>query len=144
MAQEILNPYREADGEIDHFSRKFRINDKVIQLVNRSDKQVMNGDIGIVNNFIYQSGKIKGLTVLFDIGAVDYTLEELSDLSHAYAISIHKAQGSEFEIVLIPISAEYNRMLKRKLIYTAITRAKKSLMLIGNVESLSGESPRLK
>jgi exodeoxyribonuclease V alpha subunit len=136
MAQEILNPYREADGEIDHFSRKFRINDKVIQLVNRSDKQVMNGDIGIVNNFIYHSGKIKGLTVLFDIGAVDYTLEELSDLSHAYAISIHKAQGSEFEIVLIPISAEYNRMLKRKLIYTAITRAKKSLMLIGNVESL--------
>lgn len=136
MAQEILNPFKEELGEIDHFNRKFRINDKVIQLVNRSDKQVMNGDIGIINSFLYQNGKVKGLTVLFDIGAVDYTFEELTDLSHAYAISIHKAQGSEFEIVLMPISTEYTIMLKRKLIYTAVTRAKNTLMMIGDVNAL--------
>lgn len=136
MAQEILNPLRDGEDEIDHFNRKFRINDKVIQLINRTDKQVMNGDIGVVNSFLYQNGKITGLTVLFDVGAVDYSIEELSDLSHAYAISIHKSQGSEFDIVLMPISTEYTIMLKRKLIYTAVTRAKKSLMMIGDVQAL--------
>jgi exodeoxyribonuclease V alpha subunit len=137
MVQEIVNPLTFDSEEIDNLGRKFRVNDKVIQLVNRTEKQVMNGDIGIINSFLYQNGKKNGLTVLYDIGPVNYTMDELEDISHAYAISIHKSQGSEFNIVLMPISSSYTIMLKRKLIYTGITRAKKTLLMLGNIKSLN-------
>ena len=96
----------------------------------------MNGDIGIISNFKYKDFKINGLTVLFDSMYVDYTLEEIEDLSLAYAISIHKAQGSEFDLVIMPISTKYYIMLKRKLIYTAVTRAKNSLIIIGDARAM--------
>lgn len=133
--QEYFNPFK--DVELKHLTRKFRINDKVIQLVNRSEKQVMNGDIGMVYSFDFEGKAITGLTVMFDHGLVSYKKEELEDLTHAYAISIHKAQGSEFDLVVVPFTLKYYVMLKRKLIYTAVTRAKKYLIMLGNVEAIS-------
>lgn len=133
--QNLLNPLTES-GEIKHLGMSLRVNDKVIQLVNRADKGVMNGDIGIIERFKYKNLKISGLTVAFDSTYVDYNLDEVEDLSLAYAISIHKAQGSEFDLVIMPISTKYYIMLKRKLIYTAVTRTKNSLVLIGDVKAL--------
>ena len=72
---------------------------------------------------------------MFDFGPVDYKMDELEDLTHAYAISIHKSQGSEYDLVIIPFSYKYYVMLKRKLIYTAITRAKKFLVMLGNIDA---------
>ncbi|HOA77866.1 MAG: ATP-dependent RecD-like DNA helicase [Bacillota bacterium] len=132
--QERFNPARE--GEIKHYNRVFRVNDKVIQLVNRSEKNVMNGDVGRVVGLKKEDDKYAGVTVLFDVGKVDYSLDELEDLAHAYAISIHKAQGSEFDLVIVLFSNQHYIMLKRKLIYTSITRAKKYLLMLGNIQSL--------
>lgn len=134
--QALINPLSKDTQEIKYNGQNFRLDDKVIQLVNRADKNIMNGDIGIINNFLYQNGVITGITVMYDVGGVDYKKEELEDLKLAYAISVHKAQGSEFEVVILPMTNQYYFMLKRKLIYTAITRAKKILILIGDVQAL--------
>lgn len=134
--QDIVNPKTEDTPEIKHYGRTFRENDKVIQLVNRADKAIMNGDVGYIDTFIYKNLKITGLKVVFDQNIVEYTLEELEDLSLAYAISVHKAQGGEFDIVIMPFTTKHYIMLKRKLIYTAITRAKKTLILIGDVMAM--------
>lgn len=133
--QERFNPL--VDYELKHLSRKFRVNDKVIQLVNRSEKKVMNGDIGYVITLDYTEEDVQGLTVLFDNGPVYYKKDELEDLTHAYAISIHKAQGSEFACCIVPFTFKYYIMLKRKLIYTAVTRAKKYLIMLGNIDALN-------
>ena len=133
--QEAINPLSDL-GELKHLNRVFRINDKVIQLVNRAEKGIMNGDIGYVASFIRKNEKLAGIEVNFDTHRVSYTLEELDDLTLAYAISIHKSQGSEFELVIMPFTNQYYIMLKRKLIYTGITRAKKTLLLIGDPVSM--------
>jgi exodeoxyribonuclease V alpha subunit len=96
----------------------------------------MNGDIGIIMNFIYKDRAISGVNVLFDSGFVEYTLEEMEDLKLAYAISVHKSQGSEFDTVIVPFVTEHRFMLRRKLIYTAVTRAKKHLVMLGNLQRL--------
>lgn len=132
--QNIANPLND-QLELKFLGQNFRINDKVIQLVNRSDKGVMNGDIGIIQDFLFNNGEINGLIVKYDSGLVNYVNDELEDLKLAYAISIHKSQGSEFDIVILPLSSSYSFMFKRKLIYTAITRAKKMLIMIGEVNS---------
>ena len=131
--QEKFNPSK--GQELKHMNRVFRVNDKVIQLVNRSEKKVMNGDIGFVLSLDYSNGEYQGLTVMYDFGSVDYTKEELEDITHAFAISIHKSQGSEFDCAIIPFSYRYFVMLKRKLIYTAVTRAKKYLIMMGSIEA---------
>ena len=127
--QEAINPSN-GGTELKHLNRVFRLRDKVIQLVNRAEKGVMNGDIGYVSGFTKKNDKISGVEVSFDLHVVSYELEELDDLTLAYAISIHKSQGSEFELVIMPFTTQYYVMLKRKLIYTGITRAKKTLLLI--------------
>ena len=132
--QAFVNPKKLE--EIHFQNQYFRVNDKVIQLINRAEKKVMNGDIGIIDSFSYKNGLIQGLVVEYDFGKVSYTLDELDELSLAYAISVHKSQGSEFDIVIVPLSTSYTYMFKRKLIYTAITRAKKMLVLIGDVKVL--------
>lgn len=131
--QERFNPSPE---EINTSGKRFRVNDKVIQLVNRQEKQVMNGDIGYILTIDYTNEKFSSLTVMFDFGAVIYNVDELEDLSLAYAISIHKAQGSEFPLVIMPFSMKYYMMLKRKLIYTGVTRAKKYLIMIGSLDAM--------
>ena len=132
--QNIANPLNDQQ-ELKFLGQNFRLNDKVIQLVNRSEKNIMNGDIGIVQEFLFSNGEINGLRVKFDSGLVNYVNDELEDLKLAYAISIHKSQGSEFDIVILPLSSSYTFMFKRKLIYTAITRAKKMLILIGEINA---------
>lgn len=134
VLQEEFNPKK--DLEITKFNYSFRVNDKVIQLVNRTEKDVMNGDIGQIISIDYQNNDYLGLTVLYDFGPVYYNEDELDDLSLAYAISIHKAQGSEFDLVVIPFTSKYYIMLKKKLIYTAVTRAKKYLIMLGSLEAM--------
>ena len=134
--QDILNPNTEDTEEVKHYGSVFRLNDKVIQLVNRAEKGIMNGDVGYISHFKYKNLKICGLEVTFDQTIVEYNLEELEDLSLAYAISIHKAQGGEFDVVIMPMTSQHYIMLRRKLIYTAVTRAKKTLVLIGDIKSM--------
>ena len=135
--QEHFNPLsKDNPKQIVYGNKKYRIFDKVIQLVNRSEKNVMNGDIGYVHSFIEESGEIEGLIVRYNFGDVEYNMDELDDISLAYAISIHKAQGSEFKLVIVPFSFKYYVMLKKKLIYTAVTRAKKYLIMVGKLDAL--------
>ena len=131
--QERINPKKGA--ELVKGDRIFRPGDKVIQLVNRAEKNVMNGDMGFIESFSYENGKINGVNVQFDTLVVSYTLEEADDLSLAYAISIHKSQGSEFDCVIMPFTNLYFIMLKRKLIYTGVTRAKKTLIMMGDLQA---------
>ena len=134
--QELVNPFTDELSEVKHLGRVLRVKDKVIQLVNRADKNIMNGDIGFIERITYKDNKFHNLIVKYDNIKVEYNFEELEDITLAYAISVHKAQGSEFDIVIMPITSKHFIMLKRKLIYTAITRAKKTLMLIGDVSTL--------
>lgn len=131
LIQDKVNPVGE-NNELRYFNKVYRIGDKVIQLVNRPDKNIMNGDIGYIDSFTYKEDKINGLKVLFDTEIITYELDEVEELNLAYAVSIHKAQGSEFDYVIMPFSSSYYVMLQRKLIYTGITRAKKILFLIGD------------
>jgi len=115
---------------------KFCKNDKVIQIVNNYDLEVMNGEIGFVEDII-SNDENKILRVNFDGNKVDYKLNQISDnLKIAYAISIHKSQGSEYKIIILPLLNQHYFMITRELIYTAITRAKELLFIIGNMEIL--------
>ena len=132
----LQDTFNKNDNEIVYNGKRYRENDKVIQLVNRQEKQVMNGDIGYIRAINKENNSVKSIDVQFDFGSVHYEKDDLDDLNLAYAISIHKSQGSEFGLVVVPFSFKYWIMLKRKLIYTAITRAKKYLIMLGNIEAL--------
>lgn len=140
--QELLNPKSDQKREITFDERIYRTGDKVIQLVNQPEKGVYNGDIGEITAIFKKEEteeKIEQIVVIFDGKEVVYTRQELIQIKHAYCISIHKAQGSEFPIVIIPVLKEYHRMLRKNLLYTAITRCQKSLILCGEKqEFLSG------
>ena len=112
----------------------FREQDKVIQLTNMPDENVYNGDIGLIDRI--QTAPKKEIHIDFDSNVVKYTPSNFINFRLAYAISIHKAQGSEFDIVILPLVKAYNKMLYRKLVYTAVTRAKKKLYLIGDISAL--------
>ena len=135
--QEHFNPLTKDNfKQIKLGAKCFRVYDKVIQLNNRSEKNVMNGDIGYIVSIDMEDNIYKGLVVRYPFGDVKYEMDELDDLSLAYAISIHKSQGSEFKLVIVPFSYKYFIMLRKKLIYTAITRAKKYLIMIGNTDAI--------
>ena len=137
MLQELINPFQDKEYfEYKHLNKIFRVNDKIIQLINRPEKGIMNGDIGYITSLNVEKEKIVGLSALFEDTKVDYTIDELEEINLAYAVTIHKAQGSEFKIVIMPISSYYYAMLKRKLIYTGITRAKEKLILLGDINML--------
>ena len=123
--------------------KKIGYYDKIIQLINRPEKGIMNGDIGIISSLNMVNEKIEGISATFDDVNVDYTLDELDEISLAYAVTIHKAQGSEFPVVILPISSYYYHMLKRKLIYTAITRSKEKLILLGDPNMLKLAASRI-
>lgn len=112
----------------------FREDDKVIQLTNMPDDNVYNGDIGIIDRI--QSSPKSEIHIDFDGNLVKYTPANFINFKSAYSISIHKAQGSEFDIVVIPIVNAYNKMLYQKLIYTGVTRAKKKLYIVGDFSAL--------
>lgn len=127
MLQKIFNPEDIDKNETYDADIVYREGDKILQLENMPDMNVFNGDIGFIE-------KIKGteITIDFDGNKVKYTPKDYKAIKHGYAISIHKAQGSEFDIVIMPIVNSYKMMLYKKLIYTGITRAKKSLMIVGD------------
>ena len=112
----------------------FKKGDRVMQIRNNYDKDVFNGDIGVVNSIDQED---RSLTVDFDSHIVAYEVSELDELTLAYATTIHKSQGSEYPIVVIPIMMNHYVMLQRNLVYTAITRSKKVCVLIGQVKALA-------
>ncbi|CUP94372.1 Exodeoxyribonuclease V alpha chain [Turicibacter sanguinis] len=135
MLQEIFNPPDEHNKrEMTFGQRIFRIGDKVLQLANQPETGVMNGDVGEVIGISYKNendDKEEKLIACFDTKEVTYKKGDLQNLTHAYCVSVHKSQGSEYPIVILPMTHAYHVMLQKKLIYTAITRAKRSLIVIG-------------
>lgn len=140
LLQEIFNP--NPDGkrkEIAFGEVKYRIGDKVLQLVNQPESNVFNGDIGEIISIIYakeNTEKQDMIYISFEGNEVEYTRQDLNQITHAYCCSVHKSQGSEFPIVILPVTRSYYRMLRRNLIYTAITRSKQSLILCGEADAL--------
>ena len=130
VLQKVINP-----GETGLRKRGilFKVKDKVMQIRNNYDKNVFNGDIGIVESVDMEDCK---LTVNFDGRNVEYDVSELDELNLAYATTIHKSQGSEYPVVVIPVLMSHYVMLQRNLIYTGITRAKKILVMVGTVKAL--------
>ena len=128
--QEVLNPKTKSKKQIKIGDVTFREGDKILQLVNMPDENIFNGDIGILSK-IETEGKKHVIYVDYDDNTVKYTPKDFNKIKHGFIISIHKSQGSEFEMVIMPICHSYKRMLYRKLVYTGITRAKKKLILIG-------------
>ncbi len=132
--QHFFNPKSKYKKEIVTADVTFRERDKVIQLTNMPDENVYNGDIGIIKEI--KTNPKKEIIIDFDGNVVKYTPSNFSNFRLAYAISIHKAQGSEFEVVIIPIVSNFNKMLYQKLIYTGVTRSKKRLYLLGEMSAL--------
>ena len=138
MLQEIMNKPSKNKTEITSGDTIFREGDKILQLVNDPDNFISNGDIGYIEKII-PAGKSKSkkneVTINFDGTIVTYTPKDFINITHGYAISIHKSQGGEFKLVIIPFTPSFKRMLYNKLVYTAVTRAKEKLILIGDPNS---------
>lgn len=132
--QKIVNEKNETKLEIEIKDLIIREKDKVIQLTNQPDDNIYNGDIGLVSKIVLKPQK--EIYINYDSNIVKYTPSNFSNFRLAYSTSIHKAQGSEFDYIIIPIVKSYNKMLYKKLIYTAVTRAKKKLIIIGDIEAL--------
>lgn len=129
--QEALNPTGEG---LRRSGMVFRLHDKVMQIKNNYDKEVFNGDIGIIEEVDTEE---RALSVRYDERLVSYDITELDELVHAYATTIHKAQGSEYPIVVMPMLMTHFVMLQRNLLYTGITRAKKILVIVGTRKALA-------
>lgn len=136
--QELFNPKSPQKRELSSGETVYRVGDKVLQLVNQPDQNVFNGDIGEIVAIFYAKENTEQqdlVVVSFDGNEVTYTRQDLTQITHAYCCSIHKAQGSEFPIVILPVVKSYYRMLQRNLLYTAVTRSKKFLILCGEEEA---------
>lgn len=130
MLQEQLNPKKNQD-ELKYSSQTFRVGDKVMHIRNNYQKNVFNGDIGFIQDINNEK-----LTVDYFDHIVTYEKNELNELTLAYASSVHKSQGSEYKVVIIPLSTSHYIMLQRNLLYTAITRAKQKVIIIGSKKAL--------
>jgi len=131
--QQALNPAKPGQASVERFGWRFQISDKVIQTENDYDKDVFNGDIGIVDRIDAVEQQV---AVRFDERLVKYDFGELDEVALAYAITIHKSQGSEFPAVVIPLATQHYMLLQRNLVYTGITRGKRLLVLIGQRKAL--------
>ena len=148
MLQELLNPKSISKQEKSFGNRTFRVGDKVMQIQNNYDKRfdikgeatqniegVYNGDIGYITNI---DNEKKELTVLFDdVREILYEFDEIEQLEHAYACTVHKSQGSEFDYIILPLYTGYPKLFTRNLLYTAMTRAKKMLVIVGNKNTIN-------
>ena len=134
LNNELQNALNPETVMLRHGGTEYRLHDKVMQKRNNYDKGVFNGDIGIISAIDTEE---RELTVLFDGETAKYDISELDELSLSYATTIHKAQGSEYPIVVLPVLMTHYVMLQRNLIYTGITRAKKLLVVIGSRKVLA-------
>ncbi|MBM3887227.1 ATP-dependent RecD-like DNA helicase, partial [Candidatus Dependentiae bacterium] len=132
--QGILNPAKTSSIEIQRFGQLYRVNDRVMQIRNNYEKFVFNGDIGTITAIDENDQKV---TISFGDRELNYEFTELNEITLAYAISIHKSQGSEFGAVIIPIFSQHFMLLQRNLIYTAITRAKRLCILVGQSKAIA-------
>ncbi len=134
VLQDVFNPPEPSKKEIKYGDIVYRENDKVLQLVNDPDNNVFNGDIGLIKSIDYKNGT-GFITIDYYDTKVTYSAKDFNKFKHGFIISIHKSQGSEFELVIIPVCNSYRRMLYKKLIYTGITRAKRRLIIIGEPQA---------
>ncbi len=138
--QKFVNPPDEMKRELKVGTQIFREQDKILQLKNQPNDDVYNGDIGVCIEIIYAKEdelKQNRIIVDFDGRIVEYTSETFIHITLAYCVSVHKAQGSEYPIVILPVVPEHRFMLQKRLLYTAVTRASKSLILIGSKQLFS-------
>ena len=130
--QKALNPPGEI--RVERFGWTFGIGDKVMQTANDYEREVYNGDLGVVSGIDIEEGE---LTATFDGRGVTYGFGELDELALAYATTIHKSQGSEYPVVVIPLVTQHYAMLARNLLYTGITRGKRLVILVGQRRALA-------
>jgi exodeoxyribonuclease V alpha subunit len=130
--QDRLNPGPKPEIRIG--DRKFRSGDRVMQTVNNYDKGVFNGELGHIN---LVDRKNKTFRVSFDIGVLEYDWHEADQIQLAYAVTVHKSQGSEFPVVVMPLLTQHYIMLQRNLVYTGMTRARKLLVMLGTRKALA-------
>ena len=133
LLQERLNPKRNGDPSVEKFGWEFRVRDKVIQTRNNYDKEVFNGDIGEIFKI---DDFEREVLITFDGREVVYDFNELDEVSLAYAITIHKSQGSEFPVVVMPLAMQQYLLLQRNLVYTGITRGRRLVVLVGQKKAL--------
>jgi exodeoxyribonuclease V alpha subunit len=130
--QKLLNPLEKLS--LTYAGTTFKLHDRVMQIRNNYDKKVFNGDIGTIETIDPQD---KIISVAFDYTTVSYSFDELNELVLAYALTIHKSQGSEYDAVIIPVFMQHFTLLQRNLLYTAITRAKKLCFFIGQPKAIA-------
>ncbi|GAQ01339.1 exodeoxyribonuclease V subunit alpha [Companilactobacillus farciminis] len=135
VIQNVVNPMKPKRKEVSMGNVKYRINDKVVYLVNTPEDNVFNGEIGKIVGIILakeNTDHVDQLVIDFDGNEVTLDRKDWTNISLAYCTSIHKSQGSEFEMVILPLVNEESRMLRRNLLYTAVTRAKRLLIMVGD------------
>ncbi len=115
-------------------SRQFRLNDKVMQIRNNYDKDVFNGDIGRITGIELEGQEV---TVAFDGREVPYDFGDLDEIVLAYAVSVHKSQGSEYPAVILPLLTQHYLLLQRNLLYTAVTRGKRLVVIVGSRKAVA-------
>ncbi|WP_368739899.1 SF1B family DNA helicase RecD2 [Enterococcus casseliflavus] len=138
MMQEIFNPNDGTKKEVTFNDTVYRIGDKVLQLVNSPEDNVFNGDMGQIVGITLakqSEDKVDELVIQFDANEVTYKRNEWNKITLSYCCSIHKSQGSEFQMVILPMVHQYQRMLQRNLLYTAVTRSKEMLILLGEPQA---------
>ena len=129
--QKAINP---GDEGVNRMGRLYRLGDKVMQVANNYDKEVFNGDIGRIRAI---DGERQEVLVVIDGREITYDFSELDELTHAYAVSIHKSQGSEYPAVVIPILTQHYVLLQRNLLYTGVTRGKRLVVIVGTKKALA-------
>jgi exodeoxyribonuclease V alpha subunit len=129
--QDVLNP---SENAVTRWGRSFRVRDKVMQIKNNYDKEVFNGDIGRITGIDEEAQE---LTISFDGREVDYDFADLDEVVLAYAVSVHKSQGSQYPVVVIPVHTQHYMLLQRNLIYTGITRGRKLVVMVGTKKALA-------
>lgn len=133
LLQDALNPKTDRMPVLHQGGREFRLGDRVMQMRNNYDKDVFNGDIGFISAVERQDKRCR---IRFFDREVEYSQEDLDEIQHAYAITVHKSQGSEFPVVVMPLVTQHYMMLRRTLLYTALTRARKLAILLGQRKAL--------